>query len=107
MPPWRSARSRTQRMEASSSTSQTLRGLTGIWSMGKWQQGSEGGQTGSAFEFNQSIVATHEILGDSQAEACAVGSPSYQRIEKGVPQLIWNAGAGVFELDACHQAVAF
>src|SRR5262245_15974286 len=91
-------------MEASSSTSQTLRGLTGIWSM-EWQQDSEDGPTGPAFELDESVVPADQVLRNRKTEPGAVRAPRYERIEQCVPQLIWNSRTVVLELHARDQSM--
>src|SRR5688500_12939610 len=104
MPPWRNARSSTQRMEASSSTSQTLSDLIGVCNM-EWQQDSEDGLSGAAVVFDQSVVAAHQVLSQREAEAGAVGASCHERIKQGVAQLIGHAYAGVLELHAGDQSM--
>src|SRR5690606_20725757 len=71
MPAWRSARSSTQRMEASSSTTQTSSGL--MFCDMEGQQQSEDGGTGTAVELDQSVVAAGQILRHRQTQAGAIG----------------------------------
>src|SRR5262245_15357495 len=98
IPPWRSARSSTQRMEASSSTSQTLRGFSEM-DMER-QQDRELGETGTALELDQAVVTADQVLRDRQTEARAVGTSGHQRVEKSVAQSIGYARTVVFELHA-------
>src|SRR5688500_19330904 len=72
IPPWRSARSSTQRIEASSSTSQTLRGFSEMDMEG--QQDRELGQTGTTLELDQAVVTADQVLCDGEAESRAVGA---------------------------------
>src|SRR5690606_4895524 len=102
MPPCRSARSRTQRMEASSSTSQTLRGLTGVCNM-EWQQDSKDGLAGPAREFDQAVVTTHQVLRHCQTKSSTVCSPRHERIKQRVAQVLGHARAVVLELYAGNQ----
>src|SRR5918995_133450 len=103
IPPWRSARSSTQRMEASSSTSQTLRGFSEM-DMER-QQDRELGQTGTTLELDQAFVATDQILRDRKTEPRAVGAPGHEWIEERVAQMVGHARTVVFELDAGDEPV--
>src|SRR5262249_19786948 len=98
MPPWRSARSSTQRIEASSSTSRTLR-FFAVCSM-EGQQDREGGQARPALELDEPVVTTDEILRDGESEARAVGSTRHEGIEQRLAQMLRHAGAVVLELHA-------
>src|SRR5690606_6264995 len=105
MPPWHSARSSTQRMEASTSTSQTSSGFDVFCSM-ESQQDRAGGQTGGALELDQPVVATDQVLRDGEAEPGAARAPGDERIEQGHSQVLGYAGAVVLELHAGDQAMA-
>src|SRR5690606_34322463 len=102
MPPCRSARSRTQRMEASTSTSQTLRGLTGVCNM-EWQQDSKDGLARPTREFDQAVVTTHQVLRHCQTKSSTVGSPRNERIKQCVAQMLGHTRPVVFELHAGDQ----
>src|ERR1043165_9159625 len=105
MPPWRSARSSTQRMEASSSTSQTLRGFTGVVCNMEWQQNSKCGLTRPALEFDQAVVTTHQVLRHCQTKSSTVGSPRDERIKQSVSQVLGHTWPVVFELHAGDEAM--
>src|SRR5690606_3994639 len=85
MPAWRNARSSTQRMEASSSTTQTSRGLM-FCDMEGQQQGEDGGAW-AAVELDQSIVATGQVLRHGQAQAGPIGASGDQGIEQRIAQV--------------------
>src|SRR5262245_2753706 len=103
MPPWRNARSSTQRIEASSSTSQTLRGFSEMDMEG--QQDRELGQSGTALEFDQAVVTADEVLRDSETEPGAIGTAGHERIEQGFAQVVGHARTVVFELHAGDESM--
>src|SRR3954466_3832676 len=104
MPPCRKARSRTHRMEASSSTSHTLRGLVGIWSM-EWQQNSESGQTWTALKLDEAVMTADEILPHCKPQSGSVYTPPQHRAKEGVAQMFGNTWAVVFELHARNESI--
>src|SRR5678815_3613187 len=104
IPPWRSARSSTQRIEASSSTSQTLRGFTEVDDM-EGQQDRKLGQAGPALELDQAIVTAHQVLRDREPESGAIRTPGDERIEQRLAQVVGHARPVVFELHARDQAM--
>src|SRR5262245_3344479 len=104
MPPWRKARSRTQRMEASSSTSQTLSGLI-VCNM-EWQQDGEDGSTGPALKLNEPVVSAHKILRHCKTKSGPIRAARDQRIEQSIPQRFGHTGPVVLELHTRDQAVS-
>src|SRR5690349_14442770 len=101
MPPWRSARSSTQRIEASSSTSQTLSGFTDM----EGQQDREKGQAGATLELDQTVVTADQVLRDREPESRAIRTSGDERIEQRLAQVVGHAGSVIFELHARDQAM--
>src|SRR5690606_19149917 len=99
MPPWRNAFSRTHLIEASSSTSHTLSGFTGVGGI-EWQQNRENGPTRSAIEFDEPVVARDELLCDGKPKPGAVAATRYEWIEQRIAQLFRHARSVVLELNA-------
>src|SRR5262245_40352277 len=98
MPPCLSARSSTQRIDVSSSTTQTLSVFDGFMVVER-QQDREHGVTGTAVELDQPVVPGHQVLRDGETETRAVGTPRDQRIKDRVLELGRNARAVVLDLD--------
>src|SRR5262245_16254433 len=105
MPPCLSARSSTQRIEASSSTTQTL-SIVGELIVVKRQQDREHRAPGSAFELDEPVVAPDQVLRHREAEPRAAGAPGHERIEDRVLELGSDAGSVILDLDAGHDAKA-
>src|SRR6188474_11588 len=105
MPPCLSARSSTQRIEASSSTTQTL-SMFAEPVVVEGQQDREHGAPGPTLELDQAVVAADEVLSYGEAKAGAARAPRHERIEDRVLELRWNARSVVFNLDAGDDAVA-
>src|SRR6188474_1814101 len=105
MPPCLSARSSTQRIEASSSTTQTL-SMFAEPVVVEGQQDREHGAPGPTLELDQAVVAADEVLSYGEAKAGAARAPRHERIEDRVLELRWNARSVVLNLDAGDDAVA-
>src|SRR5262245_17924563 len=110
MPPLRKARSSTQRMEASSSTSQTRREerLMSHHScrITQGQQQRENGPSRLALEFDEPAVTGDEVLCDGEPEARPARPPGDERIENARAQLRRHAGAIVLDLHTRDEAMA-
>src|SRR5512139_2936571 len=78
-----SARSSTQRIEASSSTIQTSSALAEFMVVERQEDG-EYGAAGPAVELDQAVMTTDEVLRDGEPEAGAALAACDQRIEHGV-----------------------
>src|SRR5512135_2925677 len=100
-----SARSSTQRMEASSSTIQTSSALAEFMVV-EWQEDGEDGAPRTAVELDQPVVAADEVLRDGEAEAGAALAARDERIEHGVLDFAGHPGAVVLDLDARDDAIA-
>src|SRR5262245_54571083 len=100
-----SARSSTQRMDASSSTSQTCRGLTAMRILDGQKDGKHS-VSRHALELYEPVVPDHQILGNGQPQPASLLSSGHQRIEQCVANVRRHARAIVFELDAGYQTVA-
>ncbi len=87
MPPCRSARSSTQRIEASSSTSQTLSAFVCFIGVLNGSRMVKMVLARAAVEFDQAVVTADQVLRDGKPEPGALGAAGDQRIEQGVAQL--------------------
>jgi len=105
MPACLSARSSTQRIEASSSTSQTFRVFAEFIAVER-KEDAEHGAAGPAVELDQAVVPADEVLCDSEPESGAALPPRHERIENGVLELRGHAWAVVLDLDAGDDAIA-
>src|SRR5512139_900683 len=94
-----SARSSTQRIDASSSTTQTSSALAEFMVVER-QENGEDGVAGPAVEFDQPVVATDEVLGDREAEPGAALAAGDQRVEDRVLEVRGHSRAVVLDLDA-------
>jgi len=97
-----SARSSTQRIDASSSTTRHQCLAEFMLSNGKRMVKTCGRP---AVEFDQPVVATDEVLGDREAEPCRPGGGD-QRVEDRVLEVRGHSRAVVLDLDAGDHAVA-
>src|SRR5688572_15340707 len=104
MPPCLSARSSTQRIDASSSTTQTL-SMFAEPVVVEGQQDREHGASGPALELDQAVVAADQVLCNGEAKAGAARAPRHKRIEDRVLELHRNARSVVLDLDAGDDAV--
>src|ERR1044072_9170290 len=86
-------------MEASSSTSQTLRGFTDLDGIER-QEDREKGEARADFETDQAVVTADQVLRDREPESGAVRTPGDERIEQRLAQVVGHAGPVVFELHA-------
>jgi hypothetical protein len=72
----------------------------------EWQQDSENGLTGAAFELDQPFVTTDEILRNGKAETGAIGASGDQGVEQCIAQLFGHSRAVVLELHTGDQSMA-
>src|SRR3990172_7297802 len=103
-PPWRNARSSTQRIDASSSTSQTSSGLF-IHVLHRQEQ-REHRPSRAAVEFNDPAVPGRDVLRNGKSQAGPARVDGNQRIENSLAEFGRHAGPVVLELQGSHQPVA-
>src|SRR5574338_94416 len=103
--------SRTQRMERSSSTIQTVFMVALSWCIyrclnlvAKGQQDGEAGAPRLAVHFNEAVVLLDEALGQGQAQAAAPFPPGHQGIENLVADALRDTRAVVDDLQFQCQA---
>src|SRR3989344_2039277 len=104
MSAWLSAFSSTQRMERSSSMTQTISCLA--MTVLQREVDAEHRQPRPAVTFDQAAVLGNDVLGDGQPETRPAGLGRYHGIENMFPNFLGDAGAVVLDIGAQHQTMA-
>src|SRR3989344_200101 len=105
MPAFSSAFSSTQRMERSSSITQTRFGLDMVVPPRQVERKNRLART--AGEFNQAAVPANDVLGNGKPETGAVGTAGDHRVKDMLLQVFGNTRAVVFDFDAQRQPMTF
>src|SRR5690554_5898133 len=100
-----SALSRTQRIERSSSTIQTLAAC--VMTQLQWYKQVKAGMPRLRNKFDQSLVLIHDRLGNGQTQPRSLRPTAHHGVKNGIGNVVGNARPVIDDLQRAHQPVPF